>query len=76
MLSLNLQPLLERSLVFVYFKLSGWFENNSIGLLVVKNLGAHRLRNRKTTIMYAMALGFIIFLTVAIRNELRSMIYL
>jgi hypothetical protein len=77
MLSLNAQPLMERLLVRLYFAATGgWLENKSIGLLVVKNLGAHRLRNRKTSIMYAMALGFIIFLTVAIRNELISIRYL
>lgn len=71
LLSLNVQPLLERALVYLYFRLV-WFETRLIGVLVVKNLNSHRKRNRKTSIMYALALGFVIFLTVAIRNELVS----
>ena len=75
MLSLNLQPLLERCFIFVMFALL-WFEKRSMPLVVVKNLIAHRLRNRKTTIMYALSLGFIIFITVVIRIELSSLQYL
>lgn len=74
MLSLNLSPLLERAMIAVMFTLL-WFENQSLGIIVTKNLVAHRLRNRKTSIMYALALGFIIFLTVAIRIEIQSLIY-
>lgn len=33
---------------------------------------AHRVRNRKTSIMYALALGFIIFITVAYQMEIRT----
>lgn len=74
MLSLNLEPLLERGLVKLCFLIL-WFENRSMGLLVVKNLVSHRMRNRKTTIMYALSLGFIIFLTVSIRIELSSLVF-
>ncbi|KAI3651558.1 hypothetical protein MP228_002861 [Amoeboaphelidium protococcarum] len=74
MLSLNIQPLLEKGIVFVLF-ICLWFENRGMSILVLKNLLSHRLRNRKTSIMYALALGFIIFLTVAIQIELQSLIY-
>ncbi len=72
LLALNLESVLERALVWLFSWLL-WFENKSMPLLVIKNLVAHRLRNRKTSLMYAFALGFIIFLTVAIRIELASL---
>lgn len=61
LLSLNLEQPLEKCIVWLLL----WWERRSIPTLVLKNLIAHRVRNRKTTIMYALALGFIIFITVA-----------
>jgi hypothetical protein len=37
---------------------------------VVKNLVTHRVRNRKTAIMFAVSLGFILFITMAFQLEL------
>jgi len=34
-------------------------------MLVLKNLTAHKLRNMMTSIIFSLALGFIIFLVVA-----------
>ena len=75
MLSLNLQPVLEKGLVWIFFKSLLVWESTSMPTLVVKNLVAHRMRNRKTSIMYATALGFIIFMTTAIRIELQSLMF-
>jgi hypothetical protein len=74
-LSLNLQHPLELILVGIFF----FWERAAISSIVLKNLVAHRERNRykniklpimifvtsKTTIMYALSLGFIIFISVA-----------
>jgi hypothetical protein len=76
LLSLNLEPLLTRALVFIGFFLLQYFEIPSMSLLVRKNLLAHKIRNRKTFILYALSLGFIIFLTVGIRVQLQSLIFL
>jgi hypothetical protein len=38
----------------------------------LKNLVAHRPRNRKTTIMYALSLAFILFITTAYQNQTAS----
>eukprot|EP01130_Rhizamoeba_saxonica_P014410 TRINITY_DN6293_c0_g1_i1.p1 TRINITY_DN6293_c0_g1~~TRINITY_DN6293_c0_g1_i1.p1 ORF type:complete len:1033 (-),score=164.52 TRINITY_DN6293_c0_g1_i1:42-3140(-) len=61
LLALNVQPLLERAVVFLFL----WFDAKAIRKIVFKNLIAHRIRNRKTTIMYSLSLGFIIFVSVA-----------
>lgn len=68
MLSLNFEHLVERLVVSLFF----FWELRSIPQMVLKNLVAHRLRNRKTTIMYALSLGFVIFVTVAYTTELES----
>jgi uncharacterized membrane protein YgcG len=43
--------------------------------MVIKNLVAHRKRNTKTTIMYALSLGFIIFVMVSYSNILDGFAY-
>lgn len=60
LLSLNVQYLLEKIVVYIFFV----WESSAIRMLILKNLAAHRIRNRKTTIMYALGLGFILFLSV------------
>jgi ABC-type antimicrobial peptide transport system permease subunit len=66
LLSLNVQHLLESALVGLLL----WWERRPIRTMVGKNLSAHRIRNRKTTMMFALALGFIIFITVSFQTEL------
>jgi len=68
MLSLNFEHLVERLVVFLFF----FWELRSIPQVVLKNLVSHRMRNRKTTIMYALSLGFVIFITVAYTTEIES----
>ncbi|CEM33325.1 unnamed protein product [Vitrella brassicaformis CCMP3155] len=67
-LSLNLEQLVERAVVFIFL----WWETTAVKRMVLNNLVAHRLRNRKTTIMYAVALAFIIFLMVSYTMELET----
>jgi len=40
--------------------------------MVVKNLSAHRMRNKMTSIIYSIALGFIIFLIVSYNLQMKS----
>lgn len=68
LLSLNAEHLMERVVVGTTL----WWESRPVRSIALKNLVAHRPRNRKTTIMYALALGFIIFITVAYRMELTT----
>jgi len=67
-LSLNFEHIIERFLVGVFF----FWELSSIPKIVLKNLVAHRIRNRKTTVMYALSLAFIIFITVAYLTEIQT----
>lgn len=70
LMGLNLQHLLER---FVLFFTLSWWERRPIPEIVLKNLIAHKLRNRKTAVMYAFSLSFIFFVTVMISTQLSVM---
>ena len=52
-----------------------FWEHDAIFLLVERNLTAHRVRNRKSTLMFALSLGFIIFISVAFDIQFVSMTY-
>ncbi|KAF2072771.1 hypothetical protein CYY_005917 [Polysphondylium violaceum] len=70
-LALNLEQLIERALVYTFLL----WEKKAIKSIVLKNLVAHKLRNRKTAIMYAVSLGFIIFVNVSYSMQQASMNY-
>ena len=70
LMGLNLQHLLER---FVLFFTLSWWEKRLIPQIVLKNLIAHKTRNKKTAIMYAFSLSFIFFLTVMISTQLSAL---
>ena len=69
LLSLNLQPLLERILVHTVLR---WCVSKSMPKLILNNLASHRHRNLKSTLMYAMSVGFIIFIAVIFDLEMRT----
>eukprot|EP00727_Mastigamoeba_balamuthi_P014759 m51a1_g9909 hypothetical protein (1044) ;mRNA; r:99120-103292 len=66
LLSLNIEHLLQQLLGYLFF----FWDRAAILQVLLKNLVAHRIRNRKTTIMYAVSLSFIIFMyvTYAVQN--------
>ena len=75
-LSLNVQHLMERGIVFLIFDCClRWFVKAGVRKLILKNLAAHRLRNRRTGIMYALSLAFVIFLIVAYEVQITSTSY-
>lgn len=47
-----------------------FWEKKSMKLMITNNLKAHKIRNRHTALIYALALGFIIFLVVAYKLEI------
>ena len=61
LLSFNLQRLLEIALTHTLL----FFEQSSMRMLVLKNLTAHKLRNKMTSIIFSLAIGFIVFLIVS-----------
>ena len=71
MLSLNGQHILEKVIVNALL----FWDQVAIRTIVLKNLVAHRRRNRMTTIMYAVSLGFIIFLYVSYDVQITSVYY-
>ncbi|ELP86758.1 hypothetical protein EIN_308540 [Entamoeba invadens IP1] len=68
MLCLNVTPLIERLLLYLlYF----W---DRAGLpMAIKNLLAHKLRNRKTSILFGLSLGFILFFFSAFSSEMGTL---
>ncbi|EFC50030.1 FtsX domain-containing protein [Naegleria gruberi] len=70
-LALNLENMIETFFTTILL----FWESVAIRQLILKNLIAHRLRNRKTTIMYAMSLGFVIFVAIAFNLQLANFKY-
>lgn len=71
MLSLNFQSILENIIVTVFL----FWEKRPIRTILVKNLISHGERNKKTSIMYALSLGFIIFISVAASLQIQTIEY-
>lgn len=68
-LALNMQRILE--IIFTHIFLC--FEAKSMRIMVLTNLTAHRHRNKLTSIIYSLALGFIIFLLVTYKVQIQTM---
>lgn len=65
-LAWNIQPHVERLLTMVFL----CFEKDSIRKMVNKNLSSHRKRNQMTALIYSLALGFLIFLSMSSRMQI------
>ena len=63
LLSLNVQGFVN----LVVLKIVLFWESQSTRLLVMKNLIAHKDRNKITSLMFSLTLGFIIFLSIVCR---------
>jgi len=59
-IGINLMPCIN----FLILKIILIFENKSTKIIVYKNLIAHSDRNRMTSLMFSLTLGFIIFLNI------------
>ncbi|KAA6390565.1 MAG: putative DUF214 family protein [Streblomastix strix] len=60
MLAVNFEFVFERLIAFVFLI----WETKAVKFMAVKNLTAHRLRNRKTTLLFSISLAFIVFINV------------
>jgi hypothetical protein len=67
MLAFNVQRFLEIVLTYVCL----FWEKASMRRMILTNLSAHRHRNKMTSIIYSISLGFLIFLVVAYNLELQ-----
>ncbi|ORZ38964.1 hypothetical protein BCR44DRAFT_35318, partial [Catenaria anguillulae PL171] len=70
----NFLQLLESMFTSVMFGIL-FMENRSMPTLVDRNLLSHRGRNRKTSMLYALSLSFIIFISVTATIEVGSLQY-
>jgi ABC-type antimicrobial peptide transport system permease subunit len=68
-LSLNFEGIIEHFITYLLF----FWENGAIRKLIIKNLVAHRVRNRKTSIMFSLSLAFVIFLSIAFKTQIESL---
>lgn len=67
LIAFNIQPTIERVLSKVFL----CFETRSMRLMAVKNLSAHRNRNQMTALIYSLALGFLMFLSITCRLQIQ-----
>lgn len=67
LLAFNLQRGLEYILAYTFLI----WEKASMRKMVLKNLSAHKMRNMMTSIIFSLALGFIIFLIVAYNLQIK-----
>jgi hypothetical protein len=56
--------------IVVTYVLFFW-EHKSMKILILKNLIAHRLKNRMTAVIYSMALGTLIFIIVIANVQIK-----
>jgi ABC-type antimicrobial peptide transport system permease subunit len=66
-----LEGVVELGIMYAFL----WWESEAVFTLIRKNLIAHRPRNRKTTLMFAMSIGFLIFLSVTASIQIESVVY-
>jgi hypothetical protein len=70
LLSLNVSYLLERAVLFVFF----FWDSDAVVEVAVKNMGAHRPRNRKTAVLYSLSLAFIVFISTAYYTQIDAFV--
>jgi ABC-type antimicrobial peptide transport system permease subunit len=68
-LSLNLEQAMEHAVMFVFFRC---LVKKHLRVTTLKNLVAHRVRNLKTSMMYAISLSFIIMVNVFSNIQLQA----
>lgn len=61
-LTLNIEFVFERIIAYVFL----CWETKAVKFIALKNLTAHRIRNRKTTLLFSITLSFIVFINVMI----------
>ncbi len=67
-LSVNMEYIIQKVIVCLFF----FWTQAATRILILKNLTAHRIRNRKTAIMYSLSVGFFILVDVGLKIELKS----
>jgi len=68
LLSLNIENIIQKVCCYLLF----FWTKAYIKILVLKNLTSHRIRNRSTSLMYSLSVGFFILISVGLNIELES----
>jgi len=68
LISISFQYLIEKLLAYV---LLFWI-NVTDFILILKNLSAHRFKNRRSSILYALSVALIVFLSVGIQIQIQT----
>ncbi len=67
-LSINIENLLQKYITNILF----YYSNSYIKNLIIKNLTAHRIKNRKTSLMYSLSIGVFIMISVGLDLIIQS----
>jgi len=70
LLAMNVQRVIEVAFTHCFLV----FESTQLRTMVLNNLTAHKFRNRLTSIIYSISLGFIIFIMVSVNLQLDAFI--
>jgi hypothetical protein len=68
LISISFQYLIEKMLAYA---LLFWI-NATDFILILKNLSAHRFKNRRSSILYALSVALIVFLSVGIQIQIQT----
>lgn len=68
LLSYSFQYMFEK---FVAYVCLFWINKTDL-MLTLKNLSAHRLKNRRSSLLYALSVAFIIFVSVGISIQIQT----
>lgn len=71
-LALNVQGLLQRALACACLS---WWERGPVLRIALTNLGAHARRNRLTSLMYGLAVAFVVFTATVAQQQLQAEAY-
>ncbi|KAM3144375.1 hypothetical protein pb186bvf_003539 [Paramecium bursaria] len=66
LLAFNIQYLMERLCVWIFLFWAGGAKRS----MVIKNLAAHRIKNRRTALMYSLSIAFVIFIYVGMSVQI------
>ncbi|CAD8101464.1 unnamed protein product [Paramecium primaurelia] len=64
----NIQYLAERFTVYIFL----FWASSAKKTMVLKNLAAHRIKNRRTALMYALSIAFVIFIFVGMSVQIEN----
>ena len=70
-LSLNIESIVQKGFTYLFF----FWTKSYIKDIIFKNLSAHKIRNRKTSLMYCLSVGFFIMITVGYNAQVDSQKY-